>query len=141
MKILCIGAGSMGRRRLRDLTYLAPGDVILCEKSPDRCKQVASAFGVPAYTDLDEAFAQKPDVVSISTPPAFHEDPLKRAMEQGTHVFAEVPFVLNLEKMREIARDAGSYPKVQPPVTPSACIRRSGSFATWSVRALSESRC
>src|SRR5215831_17486215 len=112
MKILCIGAGSMGRRRLRDLTYLAPGDVILCEKSPDRCKQVASAFGVPAYTDLDEAFAQKPDVVSISTPPAFHEDPLKRAMEQGTHVFAEVPFVLNLEKMREIARDAGSYPKV-----------------------------
>ena len=27
MKILCIGAGSMGRRRLRDLTHLAPGDI------------------------------------------------------------------------------------------------------------------
>lgn len=102
----------MGRRRLRDLTYLAPGDVILCEKSPERCKQVAAAFGVPAYTGLDEAFAQKPDVVSISTPPAFHEDPVSRAMSQGAHIFAEVPFVLNLERMRDIVRGAGAYPKV-----------------------------
>src|SRR5689334_1734086 len=112
MKILCIGAGSMGRRRLRDLTYLSPRNVILCEKSPDRCKQVAAAFGVPAYTDLDEAFAQKPDVVSVSTPPAFHEDPVQRAMEVRAHVFSEVPFVLNLEKMGEIVRTAGDYPKV-----------------------------
>src|SRR6478735_2058316 len=102
MKILCIGAGSMGRRRLRDLTYLAPGNVILCEKSLERCKQVAAAFGVPAYTDLDEAFAQQPDVVSISTPPAFHEDPVQRAMRAQTHIFSEVPFVLNLETMRQI---------------------------------------
>src|ERR1051325_7422961 len=112
MKILCIGAGSMGRRRLRDLTHLATRDVILCEKSPERAKQVAAAFGVPAYTDLDEAFAQQPEVVSISTPPAFHEDPVRRAMDAGTHIFAEVPFVLNLQAMREIVRRAPAYPKV-----------------------------
>src|SRR5581483_7094765 len=112
MKILSIGAGSMGRRRLRDLTHLAPGDIILCEKSPERAKQVAVAFGVPAYTDLDQAFAQKPEVVTVSTPPAFHEEPVRRAMDAGAHVFAEVPFVLNLETMRGIARGAAAYGKV-----------------------------
>jgi predicted dehydrogenase len=101
----------MGRRRLRDLTYLATGDVILCEKSPGRCHQVATAFGVPAYTELDEAFAQKPDVVTVSTPPALHEEPLRRAIETRAHIFAEVPFVLNLETMREIAHNAEAYPK------------------------------
>jgi predicted dehydrogenase len=112
MKILCIGAGSMGRRRLRDLTHLAQGEVLLCEKSPERAKQVAAAFGVHAYTDPDEAFAQKPDVVSVSTPPAFHEEPVRRAMDAGTHVFSEVPFVLNLATMRDIVRRAPTYPKV-----------------------------
>ena len=112
MKILCIGAGSMGRRRLRDLTYLAPGEIVLCEKSAERCRQVAGTFGVPGYTDLDEAFAQQPDVVSISTPPALHEEPVRRAMELGAHVFAEVPFVLRLDGMREITGAAAQYPKL-----------------------------
>ena len=112
MKILCIGAGSMGRRRLRDLTYLAPESVILCEKSPERCRQVAEAFGVPGYTDMDEAFSQGPDVVSISTPPAFHGEPVRRAMAAGAHIFAEVPFVLDLGGMREVAKGAPTYGRV-----------------------------
>src|SRR5439155_26487151 len=72
MKILCIGAGSMGRRRLRDLTYLAPGEIILCEKSEERCRQIAASFGVRGFTSLDEGFGQAPDVVTVSTPPAPH---------------------------------------------------------------------
>lgn len=46
MKILCIGAGSMGRRRLRDLTNLNEGNVILFEPDVQRCQEIATAFGV-----------------------------------------------------------------------------------------------
>jgi Trk K+ transport system NAD-binding subunit len=50
MKILCIGAGSMGRRRLRDLTYLNEGNVILFEPEAQRCGEIAAAFGVAVFT-------------------------------------------------------------------------------------------
>ena len=70
MKVLVVGGGSMGRRRLRDLTYLNPGGVILLEPVAERCEQVSQAFGVPGFTSLDAAFAQKPDALAVSTPPA-----------------------------------------------------------------------
>src|SRR5262249_7186423 len=56
--------------------------------------------------------AQEPDIVTVSTPPALHEDPVRRAMQRGAHVFAEVPFVLHLDCMRELAKQAASYPGV-----------------------------
>ena len=92
----------------------------------ERCRQMASAFGVRGFTDLDEAFAQAPDVVTVSTPPALHEEPVKRAMQRGAHVFAEVPFVLNLDAMRGIALQADTYPAVLAASHSSACIPRSG---------------
>ena len=112
MKILCIGAGSMGRRRLRDLTYLSRGDILHCEKSEERCTQAAAAFGVPGFTNLEEALSQSPDVVTVSTPPSLHEEPVRQAMKIGAHIFAEVPFFLDLKSMRELARQAAGYPAV-----------------------------
>lgn len=112
MKILCIGAGSMGRRRLRDLTHLGRGQVMLCEKSAERCRQMASAFGARGFTSLDEAFAQEPDVITVSTPPALHEEPVRRALQRKAHLFAEVPFVLDLDAMRKIAAQGSTYPAV-----------------------------
>jgi len=109
MKILAIGGGSMGRRRLRDLTYLNAGEVLLFEPAEERCRETAAAFGVRGFTDLAEALAQVPDILTISTPPSLHEPYVRQGMELGLHVFAEVPFVLDVDAMEEIAVKARTY--------------------------------
>lgn len=120
MKILCIGAGSMGRRRLRDLTYLNAGNVILFEPDARRCHEIAAAFGVTGFTSLEEALAQKPDALSISTPPALHEPYVRKALELKLHVFAEVPFILDAENYARIVEQTPGFPAV---LAPSHSIR------------------
>jgi predicted dehydrogenase len=109
MKILSIGGGSMGRRRLRDLTYLTGGDVILFEPVEERCREISEVFGVPGYTSFEEALAQKPEAITISTPPALHEQYVRRAVEMNLPVFSELPFVLDVKSLAEIEKTASSY--------------------------------
>ena len=111
MKILVIGAGSMGRRRLRDLTALEPGSVILHEPREDRSQEAASEFDIPAYTRFEEALEERPDVMVISTPPAFHDDYVQEAVKRELHVFAEVPFVYD-PKLLETLASGTQYPSV-----------------------------
>jgi predicted dehydrogenase len=112
MKILAVGGGSMGRRRLRDLTHLNEGEVLLFEPVAERCAEVSGAFGVRGFTDFEAALQEAPDAVTISTPRALHAPYVRAAMERGLHVFAEVPFVLEEETLSEIAERATTYPSV-----------------------------
>ena len=107
MKILVIGGGSMGRRRLRDLTYLHPGGVLLHEPVAERCKQVSEAFGVRGFTGLDEALEQRLDTLVVSTPPALHGAYVRRGLEAGLHVFAEVPYLLDYDELKQVAANSG----------------------------------
>src|SRR6266545_7375747 len=109
MKILSIGGGSMGRRRLRDLTYLNDENVILFEPAKDRCTEISEAFAVPGFTDFEEALAQKPEAITISTPPALHEPYVRKAIDLNLPVFSEIPFVLDVKSLAEIAEKVPSY--------------------------------
>lgn len=106
MKVLVVGGGSMGRRRLRDLTYLNPGGVLLFEPVSGRCEQVSAAFSLRGFTNLDAALQQNPDAVVVSTPPALHEQYVRRSFEDSRHVFAEVPFLLDYDGLKDIAEKA-----------------------------------
>lgn len=112
MKWLVIGGGSMGRRRLRDLTYLDPGEILLFEPASGRCRDVAEAFGVRGFGSFEAALGESPGAVVVSSPPTLHEEYVLAAMERGLHVFAEVPFVYDAGVARQIARRAGTYPAV-----------------------------
>lgn len=109
MKILAIGGGSMGRRRLRDLTYLNPDEIILFEPAAARCQEVAASFGVRGFTDFETALAEGPAAVTISTPPSLHQPYVERAMELGLSVFAEVPFILDVAALARVAEMAPAY--------------------------------
>ena len=111
MKILVVGAGSMGKRRLRDLTALEPGSVILHERREDRSREVASEFNIPVYTRFEDALEERPEVMVISTPPAFHDDYVKEAVQRELHVFAEVPFVYD-SGLLEAILSRTDYPSV-----------------------------
>lgn len=89
MRVLVIGGGSMGRRRMRDLS--ARGDVCvgLLDFRPDRREQVAGRFGVQTFDTLESALNWKPAALVISTPPDKHADYVDLALQRGLHHFSE----------------------------------------------------
>ena len=111
-RILAVGAGSMGRRRLRDLIALNAGEVILYEPATERCREVAARYGIRGFTDLETAFKENPDVVTVSVPPALHDNYVARAMAESKHVMAEVPFAFGLEAMERVGAASRQYPKI-----------------------------
>ena len=45
---------------------------------------------------------EKPDIVSIATPPEFHFPMTMAALTRGIHVLCEKPFALNMEEARQM---------------------------------------
>jgi predicted dehydrogenase len=89
MRILQIGAGSMGSRRLRDLRRQDGVELTLFDGRADRRIAAAGRFGVPAVTSLRDGLAGSPDALIISTPPDQHADYIRVARESGLHYFCE----------------------------------------------------
>jgi predicted dehydrogenase len=90
LRVLQIGAGSMGRRRLRDLKGREDGELALLEKRTDR-REAAAALdpGLVTFSGLDEALRWRPEALSISTPPQAHDEYVKLALDRGLHHFCE----------------------------------------------------
>ena len=105
MKILVVGTGSMGRRRLRDLTCLAPGDVALFEPIAARANEAAQMFDVPHFSSFEEALDAGVDTLVVSTPPAFHDRYLRQGIERELNIFAEVPFTLDRSTLEMLISD------------------------------------
>ncbi|HXT84500.1 MAG TPA: Gfo/Idh/MocA family oxidoreductase, partial [Verrucomicrobiae bacterium] len=89
MKFLIIGLGSMGKRRIRNLKYLNQNDIIGCDTMEERRKEVESKYSISTFSDLKEAFEQKPDAVVISTSPNTHYDLAIQTAEKGIPFFME----------------------------------------------------
>jgi predicted dehydrogenase len=89
MKILQIGAGSMGSRRLRDLSARPDVTVALLDERADRRERAHHRFGVKTYAQLADAMAWQPDALVISTPPGTKDDYVQLALAHRLHHFIE----------------------------------------------------
>lgn len=89
LKILQIGAGSMGTRRLRDLSRRPDVEIRLLDARADRRERAASRFGVGVFETVEEALAWGPEALVISTPPGTKAPFVALALEQGLHHFVE----------------------------------------------------
>lgn len=90
LRVLQIGAGSMGMRRLRDLAGREDVALALFDSRADR-RQIAQGKHprVETFAALDPALAWKPEALCISTPPHRHEEYVRLALELGLHHFSE----------------------------------------------------
>ena len=70
----------------------------------DRAAQTARDFGIPNhYTDFEQMLdREKPNLVSIATPPEFHFPMTMAALSRGIHVLCEKPFALDIEEARRM---------------------------------------
>lgn len=105
LKFMVVGLGSMGRRRLRNLTYLGFKNIIAAELNEARRKEVEKEFGIQTFSSFDEAILENPDAIIISTPPNLHTVFAKKAAELGKPFFIEAS-VLNdgLDEVNRIAK-------------------------------------
>lgn len=88
-KILQIGSGSMGTRRLRDLTARGDVEVALYDAREDRRAAAEGRFGISCFATLEEGLVWGPDSLSISTPPDQHTPYIEAALQNGLHFFCE----------------------------------------------------
>jgi predicted dehydrogenase len=113
IRILCVGAGHMGRSHA--LAYhQIPGFEIcgIVTRSAESRDKLNAEFGTnyPGFSDYYEALREtKPDAVSISTYPDTHAAYAEAAFEAGCHVFIEKPLaetVVEAERIVAAARKA-----------------------------------
>ncbi len=94
-----------GWRRRRDVEIVA-----IHEPAAAR-RQAALRTNIRVYEDLDLLLAgESPDFVDIASPPAYHADAARAALEAGAHVLVEKPLCLDsstLEALRALAASRG----------------------------------
>jgi predicted dehydrogenase len=89
MKVLVVGLGSMGKRRVRCLKELSVETIIGFDPREDRRAESADKYGIDVFASIDRAFDRGPDALIISTPPDLHMRYAKAAVERGIHFFCE----------------------------------------------------
>jgi predicted dehydrogenase len=77
-------------------------------------QKTAIEHGIPAYyTDFEEMLdREKPDIVSIVTPPTEHFRMVRATLDRRIHTLCEKPFAMNLADAREMKRAADEVPGV-----------------------------
>ncbi len=94
MKIIVIGLGSMGKRRIRLISEHKDVELFGIDSQEARCAEVKEKFGITCYNSIDEACkAQNIEAAIISTSPLSHASIIKECLEHDLHVFTEINLV------------------------------------------------
>ena len=105
MKVLQIGLGSMGKRRLRNLAALGETDIVAFDLSEDRRAFAEKEYGVRTVSELTPELLEERDAYIISTPPDHHIAYIATAVEQGKPAFVEASIIsAGLRELDEAAR-------------------------------------
>ena len=108
MRILVVGLGSMGRRRLRCLTHIGGHDLAGLEPSAARAEEVGAVFSIPTFGTIEQAAEWRPDALVISTPPDLHLPIALQAAQRGWHFFTEASVVPeNTRELQALAEQRG----------------------------------
>ncbi len=87
-KVLIIGLGSMGKRRVRNLQALGFTHVNGFDMREDRRKEAEQKYTIKTFASFDEAVSQnKYDAFIISVPPHLHHIYMKKAAELSVPFF------------------------------------------------------
>lgn len=95
MRIVVVGLGSMGRRRIRLLQGFFPGTE-LCGVDADEKRAAGAAieWGIPCYTSLAQALAEfSPGLGFVCTSPLGHAEITAALLGAGLDVFSEINLV------------------------------------------------
>ncbi len=90
MKVLVVGLGSMGKRRVRNLQELKVDEIIGFDVRSDRRKEAVKLYSIKVVDNFNSVIKSRPDAIIISTPPHKHLHYAMIAAQNGIHFFTEV---------------------------------------------------
>ena len=94
MKIIVIGLGSMGKRRLRLLSERNEVELFGIDSQESRCEEVKEKFGITCFNSIAEAVeTENIEAAVISTSPLSHAAIIKECLTHNLHVFTEINLV------------------------------------------------
>lgn len=94
MRVMVVGLGSMGKRRIRLMQQLdASIEIVGVDSRKDRRDEVMSLFGIETYHNMDEAITCKSHVAFVCTSPSSHGDIISQCLEARMHVFTEINLI------------------------------------------------
>lgn len=101
-----IGVGYLGRFHAQKIQQLSDATLVaVCDLNAGTCDAAAKEFGVPAYRDYRELFAQV-DAVSIAATTSAHFEIAKNCLEAGLHVLIEKPITETVAEANELVKIA-----------------------------------
>ena len=105
MKFLCIGAGSIGKRHLRNLLAIGidPADLTATDPRADRRDEVV-AMGIRSVFKSHEAALAEAnyDAAIVCSPTSYHIPHAIQLAERGIHILMEKPLAHNLEGLDDL---------------------------------------
>jgi predicted dehydrogenase len=106
MKVLVIGYGSMGRRRIRLYKQIEPTAHFICvDSNNDRLEQVEQDGHTP-FANLDDAIQEKPDLAFVSTSPLSHATIIPILLKNKINTFTEINLSSkNYDEMIRLAKE------------------------------------
>ena len=108
--VAIVGTGMIGNVHRRAAILAGARIIGVSASSPERAREVASAWNLPrAYRDIEEALADpQVQVVHSCTPNHLHRAMAQAALEAGKHVICEKPLATTLQDAQALAALAAS---------------------------------
>lgn len=108
MRILVIGLGSMGKRRIRLIKKINESIEILgVDGNPSRCQEASDLYGMTTYTSLEEVKRVDGIVAAfVCTAPLSHASIIEECLKNKWNVFTELNLVTDkYEENMQLAKE------------------------------------
>lgn len=94
MRVIVIGLGSMGKRRIRLLRQINKSiEIIGVDSREDRATEVRNQYEIDTVDSLEKATKKECDAVFVCTSPLSHADIIESCLMAGLNVFTEINLV------------------------------------------------
>src|SRR5829696_6002754 len=112
VKLALLGCGDVAQRDYLPEMHRLEGRaelVAVCGRTPERVRQVAEQYGIPArYADYRAMLAESDAEAVINlTPIQTHTETTLAALAAGKHLYSEKPIATSLDEARRIRDEAG----------------------------------
>ena len=110
MKVIVVGLGSMGKRRIRLMRGFFPWcDICGVDSREDRRKEAEELFGIETCPDLAEAISTfHPEAAFVCTAPLAHSAIIRTLLQYAVSVFTEINLVTDgYDENTALAADRG----------------------------------
>ena len=112
MRILILGAGSIGRRHTKNLLSLGVRDISAYDPNRSARRGISDEYGIPTHDDYGSAVAWEPEAAIICSPSHLHLSQARDLLNAGSHLFIEKPVAIVWEGVPELIQAADYRGKI-----------------------------